>query len=399
MKPDESTRELLLGYLLDALDAEESEYVEKMLVAEPAWREELSRLRSCVNPLSDDPPADHEPPRHLAIKTCRFVAWRSEVVLSPASRSETSDQSRASRWSLADVAVAAGVFFAASLLFFPAINQSRQFAQLQACQNNVKEIVHAAHRYSQTHHGLLPEVPQSGPLGVAGVFPAQLLQAGYLASPRVLRCPGAPASSSSVEICSRPLDELKQAPPSVVIRFQREMGGDYAYLIGYFKRGEYCCHRDLRRPQFPMVTDAASCWQTGRPSGNHSRTLGQVVGYEDGRVDIVKDKDALGKIYRNDNDEVAAGLNEDDYVLAGSSCRPVSEYVVLIPRVDEGTRRIVFMLSPNPSPATPPKSHLWEADAWRSLDLNPAQFIDDSSDIGLNGRLGLDGSARLFQNR
>lgn len=315
-------QELLLGYLLGALDDPDQEFVENRLETSSDWREEFFRLKDSIKPLAEDA-GDASPPPGLAGRACRLVAWRSQSVLSPVSGDQVVIPGRSVGWSLADVAVAAGVFFAASLFFFPALNQSRHGALVQTCQNNLRQIISAAHRYSEAQAGFFPSVPEEGRFADAGIFPVRLFDAGFLADHSALICPGSNWAERSSEFRVPSMDELRAIPDWQLALVRNGMGGTYAYRIGYMNAGEYCRARDHRSPHLALATDAPYCRMTGAPSRHHSSSVGQPVGFEDGSVRMVASPEVILRTYRNDDGDVAAGLNQRDVVLAGSGCRPI----------------------------------------------------------------------------
>ena len=62
----------LLGYLLNALEEEETRCVEEMLAASEVAREQLELLRFALLPLGSNERHD-DPPRDLATRTCQLV--------------------------------------------------------------------------------------------------------------------------------------------------------------------------------------------------------------------------------------------------------------------------------------------------------------------------------------
>src|SRR3990172_2974710 len=130
-------REYLIGYLLDALEPQEQEMVEARLTSDPQLRRDLETLSRCLTPLAVDK-AHHEPPLGLAHRTCHFVAVQAKTMPAPPVVSVPS------RWSMADLAMAAGIFLAATLLFWTAMNQSRFAARVAGCQDNLRRLRSAA---------------------------------------------------------------------------------------------------------------------------------------------------------------------------------------------------------------------------------------------------------------
>ncbi|HEV3417144.1 MAG TPA: hypothetical protein VG056_10035, partial [Pirellulales bacterium] len=67
----------LLGYLLDALEPEEREFVEAEMERDPQLRDQLETLRRGLLVLRDEP---CEPPAGLAARTCDFVARERQTI-------------------------------------------------------------------------------------------------------------------------------------------------------------------------------------------------------------------------------------------------------------------------------------------------------------------------------
>ena len=136
-------RERLLGYLLDALEPEERQEVEDALQHDPKLQHELELLSDSLEPLRAAE-GDIEPPTLLAERTCKWVIGRVATLSRVAVRSTESggrpealvvgdSSGRGNRWTFTDLAVAAGIFFAAALLLIPAVQNSRAAAHKAAC--------------------------------------------------------------------------------------------------------------------------------------------------------------------------------------------------------------------------------------------------------------------------
>ncbi|HEY2827257.1 MAG TPA: hypothetical protein VGJ04_06620, partial [Pirellulales bacterium] len=156
-------RDLLVRYLLGELDAEKRELLEEQLLQSPELRRELEYLRGCL-PSTEKPEAPFTgPPLGLAERTVDRV---SDI----ASGAPLYDEEHASRalaeratlasyavepsfgslpsWSLADLTVAGGVFLAISMLFLPALRQSRDMARRNDCSNNLGQLGFILTKYS-----------------------------------------------------------------------------------------------------------------------------------------------------------------------------------------------------------------------------------------------------------
>src|SRR5690349_2511018 len=107
----------LIGYLLVALGPAGHEQMQAKLSRDPQLKRELELLSRSLRPLTDR--EHYEPPTGLADRTCAYVALKAGSVVMAQTPAPVTRH-----WSMADMVVAAGIFLAASLLFFPAMSQS-----------------------------------------------------------------------------------------------------------------------------------------------------------------------------------------------------------------------------------------------------------------------------------
>jgi hypothetical protein len=296
---------------------------------------ELATLARALEPL--EMAAGHiEPPVGLAERTCEFVARRTMVVaLAGADGFAGEDLRHSTRWSLADWrladwAVAAGIFLAATMIFFPAVSHSRYSARLAACQDNLRRIGVALAQYSGLHKEYFPEVPAEGNLAAAGIYAPILVHDQLLTDPRVLICPGSELADQGGKFHIPTLEELSKARGEEnLASLQRSMGGSYGYHLGYVSNGHAQPMKNLQRPTFGLMADAPRPLEAEpgslpvAPSSHHGG-MGQNVLFEDGHVGYLTTSKAAGRdeIYVNDHGQVAAGLHRDDAVIAGSGTRP-----------------------------------------------------------------------------
>lgn len=327
----------LVGYMLGALDATEKQEVEKHLAKDGELQQQLLLLRKCVEPLDQDH-GHLAPPLGLAQRTCDLVQsyrpeTRATAVGSSASSVRASDAPPpAHRWSLVDVAVAAGVVFAAALLVIPGISYSQFNAKLASCQNNLKDIGLAIHQYSeQNPNGFIPEIPTEGPYSVAGVYAPKLLEMGLVEDSRIFYC-------AASDLASRPqppeiptwgeLVSLKGDTSKKLDGQLSNLGGSYAYNLGFVQNGQYqtVSLKDHNRKTFVLMADTPCQTLKWSQSNNHGG-FGQNVLFEDGRVKYLttcsgpdgSDKD----FFHNNDGQIAAGRNADDSVVGCSSESPL----------------------------------------------------------------------------
>ena len=331
-------RDKLVGYVLGALEEDERRHVEQQISRQTELQHEVELLRRCVAPLDADA-VGYRPPGGLVQRTCQLVAAHRPAVagravaVEPGSRPldhTTGDGRR--RWSLADLAVAAGILIAASLLLLPAINHSRFNARVTACQNNLQQLGTALHKYSQQNHGRIPEIPDdSGRLAVASIYAPKLLAAGLVTDPSVFVCADRESEACSQRAAEIPeygrLVELERRGDDALDAVLEKCGGSYGYYLGYFDHGRYqtASLAEGARPHFVLMADAPCPTLDGRQSSNHGGH-GQNVLFEDGHVTYLTGCQSPGTadedFYHNDDRQVAAGKHSEDAVVGFGCARP-----------------------------------------------------------------------------
>ena len=140
-------RDQLIRYLMDELGPDERRAVDDKLARSEQLRRELAYLQSCLLP-ADDAACTHadEPPRGLAERTVGIIAdnengnRRLIPSRSAAYATAVDALTETPRWSLADLTVAGGVFLAISMLFLPAVRESRDAARRTKCANNLNQM-------------------------------------------------------------------------------------------------------------------------------------------------------------------------------------------------------------------------------------------------------------------
>jgi len=297
----------LLGYVLGALEPAEQEALEARLANDPELRQQLDLIRRCVQPLDDVPVT---PPRGLAAQTCRYVADRRGPVPGQFAAIGT--------WRVTDFAVATCLFVLAALALFPALNQSRNRAQLAGCQRNLMALGQALFQFSDLHEDRFPEVAAEGPLAVAGIYGPRLHEAGLIRAVD-LHCPAARSSRREVLVELPSCVEIERLSGAELRRVQALIGGDYGYGLGYVQRGRYLPRRNQSRAHFALMSDAPA--EAGDVSLGHHGNSGHNVLFEDGHVRLVTHcrlGDDADHFFQNDWGIVAAGLGPDDAVIARS---------------------------------------------------------------------------------
>jgi hypothetical protein len=322
-----SSREHLLGFLLEALAPDEQEQVEAELNEDPTLRADLNRLKEGLSRfgLAGPPPAI-DPPPGLAERTCQFVAAQvhpSLVTAGGAVVLHGSERERRFTWS--DFVTIAAVVVAAASLLFPALYLSRFQAHIASCQNQLRLIGFGLHEYSDREPDhRFPGPDEEGPRAAAGIV-APILVSHKLADSRAFLCPASSVKRDRSRFRVPLPEELDQAIGSELRALVSAMGGDFGYNLGYVEDGVLVRPRDERRSGYVLAGDAPSNSQPRRVSGNH-RGRGQNVLYEDGRVEFlprIPSPSLLDDPYHNREGWVAAGLDRDDAVLGASEDHPM----------------------------------------------------------------------------
>jgi len=311
-------REDLIGYLLHALEPSERAQVDAELVRDPELKRELELLERSLLPLTADREG-YAPPVGLASRCCEYVATQGKVRRAPPVAPPTS------RWRMSDLAVAAGVFLAATLLFWPAMNQSRYAARVRGCQNNMRQIGMALQAYSDAYPGKLPAIHSRHKLNRSGLYAVILLQNKLLGEQRLIICPASQLAEEVENFNVPTLAELEAAAPAEQARMIKNMGGSYGFSLGYHHEdGQYTPPLALGRSTHVILADAPSANLQDHISNNHG-ACGQNLLFEDFHVEYVtgcRSRACRDHIFENRNGEQAAGLDRDDVVIGPSDASP-----------------------------------------------------------------------------
>ncbi len=325
-------RELLLGYLLGALDDDEQRQIEQQIERDPRWREELAALQARLEPLAESY-ADFEPPQGLAQRTCAVVAARAEesrvrpAAVGLAAAHETG--AKRTYLTVPDLVVTAAILLAAVLLFFPAISNSREAARAAHCQNNLRQLGLALASYSDTAGcGYFPWVASSGNRAFAGIVGPTLVDSGHLTEPAHLICPASSLAEQQEVFRVPSLSEVDRAQPAAILVIRQYAGGSYGYNLGVMVGGKHLAPRNLARAHFALMADAPSVFWTDHRSVNHG-SRGQNVLFEDGHIRFlvldVLQSPWLDHPFLNRRGMVEVGLDGEDAVIAPSSTPPFAD--------------------------------------------------------------------------
>ncbi len=323
----EYAQEQLFGYLLDALEDDERQQLHNQLARDPELRQQLESLKAVLGPmeLTREP---IEPPPGLARRTCHQVAVQNArpapAARLHAMRPDASLDGGPARFSWLDVAAAAGILVAASLLIFPAIQNSRIQARTAQCAQNLHSIYQGLAHYSEAFGGFLPSAPPSDRLAVSGGFAPILQSTGYLNDPRQLLCPGSPMADlpeftvpSAEQIRSMPEGEQLEAVLAL-------LAPSYSMSLGYEQDDRFQGLRNMGRSDFALISDVPASQSRDFHSDNHAG--GQNVLFEGGNVRYVTAPiSTVGHdhYYLNAAGRVGPGLNPHDSVIPPAGRLPI----------------------------------------------------------------------------
>jgi prepilin-type processing-associated H-X9-DG protein len=316
-------QELLLGYLLGALDPHEHREVEQQLSEDPLLRYQLEEARAQLATLEAGR-GSYEPPLALAARTCEMVAARPMVA---ASDMQAVGNASTSRMRMIDMAVAASVMLAAAALFMPALSNSRYAAQLAQCQNNLRNIGRSLMQFGQAHNGQLPKVPERGKLAAAGVDAPRLVETGHREVSDWVVGPASDLAERRSDWSMPSISDLQAASGEQLVAMHQTMGGSYGYSLGYVDIDSQKYHGPSSGESaatYALMADSPASDPTGRRGCNHLK-CGQNVLYADGHVTYLVDCHGEGchdNIYLNEQGMVAAGRHQRDAVIGHSSAAP-----------------------------------------------------------------------------
>jgi hypothetical protein len=330
----------LLGYLLNALDRTEQQEVEQHLRRRPAAEQDLELLKQALEPLAlDRESADYEPPPGLRLHTLARIAefrCRERERPRPAPVLRPSAGAARSWWSRADVLVAASLLLIAFPLLFPVLAHLQQRRNIIECQNNLHALYDAMVRYGDHHQGQLPRPEEQPPQNFAGVTVPILYQEGFLTPQVKLACP-ATSYSAMPPVSLAQLQALYDNDRARFEQYVREVGGCYAYPLGYREDGQlrgfelFGPGREdeffpilADRPPFEDSSDSliGNSHNHGGAGQNVLRLGGQVQWCTSRNVGPNGDD-----IYLNRRQELDVGVDRQDPVLGASGVRikPVAQ--------------------------------------------------------------------------
>jgi hypothetical protein len=323
--------ENLVGYLLNALDADTQRQVEAHLHTDPEAPRRLDLLRQALEPLAADAEVP-EPTPGLWVRTLARVVEGStpELPRAPATLPLRRAAAPRPRWRRPDVLVAAAVLVALFSLAPPALFRFKLSRDKLSCQNNLRQFHVALSNYCDFNDNNFPKVEATPPLHFAGSFVPQLNAAGVLGPDVSVTCSGS-GGPRPLRLTRQQLDDLLRQDQEAFEQLVRETAGCYAYSLG-FRDDQGNLHGLRREPgmdRLPILADRPPFVRLPSPSEwanspNHGGT-GQNVLHIGGNVMFCTQR-GVGPdgddIYLNQKHRVAAGLHPKDTVLGASAAQP-----------------------------------------------------------------------------
>jgi len=337
----------LLGYMLGALDATETQQIENAIKENPDLEKELANVESMVAPLEHLDYTSNVPPG-VARRTVEYVAGQHRDVdmdsmaepdiVSDVSKVENSKVDRMTtaveyggrgrNWSLTDVLVVCVSVALLIAIAIPTIQYTRHQNQLAKCENNLRQVGNALMSYRDiSGKSSFLQIPQCSDrrFDVAGFYAPALKNTGLVEDDSVFFCAGNLAQYPTDQPRSIPtIDEIKQADDLSLVDLKRNMGGDFGYCMGYYdKKNRYCSPESRGRPNYAILADKPSMTLPGHSTSNHGGN-GQNVWFEDGHIEFLPNPETRcgDAIYLNNNGECAPSLCPNDSCI-GSSCSSV----------------------------------------------------------------------------
>lgn len=312
--------ELLIGYALKALPADEMSEVERRIASNPEMAADLARLRRFLATLSAD--VEPVPPTGLAVDAIAAVAnyiVDAKLPLEEPGDAEPAKCSYASdfhpvhgdvnldcsfedlppvprrrsfpfrRW--LEISVVAGIAFLTIGLVSTGIMKIRHENQLAGCKQNLLSLFNGLSGYADTHDDQFPKVGTPS-IPTAGAFITELHASGQLMSNVKATCPA--GKSDNLELAA------------------------YVYTLGYRSENVLCgIGRNEAKGWSNSLTPLLADLPTSKiewaepPFSPHGR--GQNILFADGHVSYSLIPTVNNdNIYQNQNGKVRAGLHRMD---------------------------------------------------------------------------------------
>lgn len=322
---------------MGALDENERDLVEQHIANDPRAADELDQLRCHLDLLADGLD-EAAPPVGLASRTCAVLDnphLFAEVLDTASPKDSNAPQPKQrdafesigggrTAFTFMDMLVAVGACVAAVAIFFPALASSRLLATRMQCENNLHQVSLALQQFatnSPDHR--YPGISVEGPLSLAGSYAPKLMDAGLIQHADTLQC-----AVNKNDLNTQPIPtiaQLENAPPEEVEKLQQSLSSVYNYNMGGMVNGNLLAPAMRGLSNLPVSSDVV-LWEDGKivPQG-HADGRANIL-FDDGHVEYLAVEDiptSLRQYFLNDKGEVAAGVNEDDAVVANGMAHPI----------------------------------------------------------------------------
>ncbi|MEW4454932.1 hypothetical protein AB1L30_19860 [Bremerella sp. JC817] len=334
------TREHWLGYLMGALDEHEQASVERQIASDPRAAAEIAQLRSHLHLMADGLD-EAAPPAGLASRTCALLdnPGLFAEILDPAVPESPTAPERPNRaafeslggggrptFTLMDMVVAVGACIAAVAIFFPALASSRMLAARLQCENNLRQVGMALHEFATGNaEKRYPAIAANGPLSIAGSYAPRLIDNGIIRHPETVRC--AEMNRPGIDQELPTVEQLLNAPADDVERLQKRLAAVYSYNLGNLENGKLQAPLMKGSARYPVASDVVIVKDGQITPQAHEDGRFNIL-FDDGHVEFISLEDLPGSMkdyFFNDKGEVAAGLDEDDAVIANGIAHPLIE--------------------------------------------------------------------------
>lgn len=326
----------LLAYLLDDLPPQRRQEVELKIQSDPQWRSEYERLRECFDESQQELDADcvDQPPADLAQRTCQLVDSGHFAALGACGGAAMSDvpegtASRRSRWSMADLTIAAGVLLVLFGLFSPALLGSRESSRQQLCNHNLRGVATLCLERAELQGGHVPPVQPDEPMGKLAWSLTGGSGKSFENSYSRFFCPNSPLANAladgkiKLRIVNWPeVSDADGESRKFVVHFLSDM---YAFQSGHLdKRGSIRPVRLTLSTFKPLASHAPIITRDGAVQPNPSGCGGRMV-FEDCHVGLYSPVGPLAgdDPFLNDNGEHAASDRENDVILLRGNVTPI----------------------------------------------------------------------------
>jgi prepilin-type processing-associated H-X9-DG protein len=334
---DEEIIAFLLGDAEDGL----AQRIRTCLASDQELAERISHFRSLLNHL-DGMSIHFEPPADLVENTLAHIDATASVTaaqgegLSEFDHPVTScltvarEASGTSR-SRMDSAVLTVSLTVLCCLTIPAIARIRFESRRAQCADNLRHTGQSLFEYAMRRSdSRFPFVPGTGPAAFSGVFVIRLNDEGLLPNGRLLPCASMlgierPLIATSVVVPT--LEQLHSASNTELECIKCALGGDYAYNLGFFEKGELVAPKNTGSSHHALMADAprfeVDAVQVVAHDGKGINIL-----YSDGHVRFVNSQwiwsgESADHPFRNMLGAHEAGLSNVDASLAPSQFPPL----------------------------------------------------------------------------